>query len=172
MVKTVQGIEQKQSANGKSYYTVTWTDGTSDNIFEDAMYRTLVQAAEKELPVTITKKQNPKNPKYFNVESITLGGEPTGVVPPAPAAAVKLAPPAAPPPVTSRREDSIEAQSDMKAAVELLKMVPWPPTTKVSTILKVLPITYHIVKQVRNGGITPSDEDVLAILIAKEVKKE
>ena len=71
MVKTVQGIEQKLSAKGTPYYTVSWTDGTNDNVFDDAMYRTLVQAAEKGVPVTITTKQNPKNPKLKTKKKLT-----------------------------------------------------------------------------------------------------
>jgi hypothetical protein len=166
-VKKVSTIEPQVAKNGTEYYKVTWEGGAVDNIFDRAHFATLSQAAESGQSVTVVKEQNPKNDKYWNVKSIILGGE-RAVVPPAAVAAAVRPPAAAPPPVqppTTRRDDSIEAQSDMKAAIETLRLVTWPPGTKLGVILKLIPITYQIIKRTRRGEIEPADEDVLAVMM-------
>lgn len=105
--KTVKSIATKVGGKSGTYWTITWRDGKSDNIF-NADWLPILERSQTELrPVHFTK-ENKEGSKYYNIISLELLEKPPDAVKPA-ATTVN----------TTTRENSIEAQVAFKGFIEL-----------------------------------------------------
>ena len=67
--KQVKKIEAKAGGKSGTYWTVTWTDGKFDTIFDDAIIKKCEEAMTNKLAVHYTKE---KQGKYWNIRTLEL----------------------------------------------------------------------------------------------------
>ncbi len=73
--KIVQSIERKTTSKDTPFWKIIWTDGKSDNIFNDEWVAMLEISREKGIGIQFTTEPNP-NPKYRpNIKTMALVGE-------------------------------------------------------------------------------------------------
>ena len=74
--KTVKSIEAKVGGKSGTYWTVTWTDGKTDNIFNGDWLPLLEQSQNENRPLHFTKEKSRlrdgSEGKYYNIKSLEL----------------------------------------------------------------------------------------------------
>ena len=72
--KIVKSIQTKTGGRSGTYWTVTWQDGKTDNIFNGDWLPLLEQSQEENHPLHFTKEKT-EDSKYYNIKSLELAQE-------------------------------------------------------------------------------------------------
>ena len=189
----VKTIDAKASANGKSYWKITWQDGQFDNIFNSDWMPALLSSRDTGRMVDFTREPTPDG-KFKNIKSVALAALPAAAAtiprnepkPPQSTQGTVLPPPGGiiqPAKEEMTKTDwaekdkitrkSIERQTALNAAIELAKLTIVKQPEKVNSENIVLTAKYFEAylagEEVKPAKTTLVDE--AKKLGATEVKK-